>query len=178
MATRFPIHDEQAPHFLTCTINDGWPVLARPPAARVVLNALQHMQEARRMRLYAYVVMENHLHLVAEAAHLSREIQAFKSFTAHRIVAVLTECGATHALTMLRHSKRACRNDRTYQVWRTCNYPKQLVDTAMVKQKIAYIHDNPVRRGYVDEATHWRYSSARNYTGQSGLIDVTVADLF
>ena len=37
---------------------------------------------------------------------------------------------------------------------------------------IEYIHANPVKRGYVNEAQHWRYSSARDYEGISGLIDV------
>ena len=31
---------------------------------------------------------------------------------------------------------------------------------------------NPVKRGYVDEPAHWRYSSARNYQGQAGLIPI------
>ncbi len=38
--------------------------------------------------------------------------------------------------------------------------------------KINYIHHNPVKRGYVDEAKHWRYSSARDYEGIDGLIEV------
>jgi hypothetical protein len=42
----------------------------------------------------------------------------------------------------------------------------------MMRQKVEYIHDNPVKRGFVDEPVHWRYSSARNYAGQTGLIEV------
>ena len=42
----------------------------------------------------------------------------------------------------------------------------------MMKSKIDYIHQNPVKRGYVDEAIHWRYSSARDYLGIKGLIDI------
>ncbi len=45
----------------------------------------------------------------------------------------------------------------------------------MLRPKLDYIHDNPVRRGYVDELEHWRYSSARNYAGEPGLIEVTLA---
>lgn len=39
---------------------------------------------------------------------------------------------------------------------------------------IEYIHNNPLRRGYVDEAENWRYSSARAYAGMPGLLDVCV----
>ena len=42
----------------------------------------------------------------------------------------------------------------------------------MLRQKLNYIHHNPVKRGYVDRAEHWRYSSGRDYAGQPGLIEV------
>jgi len=41
-----------------------------------------------------------------------------------------------------------------------------------MRQKIEYIHQNPVKRGYVDDALHWRYSSARNYAGLDGVLEV------
>jgi hypothetical protein len=42
----------------------------------------------------------------------------------------------------------------------------------MMRQKLDYIHQNLVKRGYIDQPEHWRYSSARNYAGQEGLIEV------
>jgi hypothetical protein len=42
----------------------------------------------------------------------------------------------------------------------------------MMRQKLEYIHLNPVQRGYVDEATHWRHSSARHHAGLPGLFPV------
>ncbi len=42
----------------------------------------------------------------------------------------------------------------------------------MLVQKLSYIHQNPVKRGYVDKPEHWRWSSARNYAGQDNLLDV------
>lgn len=41
-----------------------------------------------------------------------------------------------------------------------------------MKIKVEYIHNNPVKRGYVDEAVHWRYSSARDYSSMVGLVDI------
>ena len=45
-------------------------------------------------------------------------------------------------------------------------------NTEMLKQKVDYIHNNPVKRGYVDLPEHWRYSSARSYLNEEGLIEV------
>jgi hypothetical protein len=43
----------------------------------------------------------------------------------------------------------------------------------MLRQKLEYIHNNPVKRGYVSDPTHWRYSSARNYAKIESLVAVT-----
>ena len=50
--------------------------------------------------------------------------------------------------------------------------PRQIINIEMMQQKLEYIHNNPVERGYVDDPLHWRYSSARNYAGQPALVDV------
>ena len=46
---------------------------------------------------------------------------------------------------------------------------KLMQTDVMTISKIKYIHHNPVKHGYVSEASHWRYSSARDYKGASGL---------
>jgi len=48
----------------------------------------------------------------------------------------------------------------------------------MMYQKIEYIHNNPVRRGYVEESSYWRYSSAQNYEGKEGLVNVDMVIFF
>jgi putative transposase len=43
----------------------------------------------------------------------------------------------------------------------------------MLRQKLEYIHDNPVKRCYVSDPIHWRYSSARTYAQIESLVAVT-----
>ena len=64
------------------------------------------------------------------------------------------------------------KGDRTYQFWQEGVHPELIQGEVMMRQKIDYIHQNPVKRGYVDEAEQWRYSSARHYAGQQGLLEV------
>lgn len=48
-------------------------------------------------------------------------------------------------------------------------------DTMMTRcslNKIQYIHEKPVKRGYADEARHWRYNSSRDYEGVHGLLEI------
>jgi len=58
------------------------------------------------------------------------------------------------------------------QFWQEGHHPKRILDDKMMWQKIEYVHHNPVRRGYVDEPEHWRYSSARVYAGMEGELEV------
>ena len=68
--------------------------------------------------------------------------------------------------------KKANHMEKTYQVWEEGYQPKLMQNEEIMIQKINYIHQNPVERGYVDVAKHWRYSSARDYEDVKGLIDV------
>jgi len=47
----------------------------------------------------------------------------------------------------------------------------------MLRQKLKYIHYNPVRIGLVDRPEDWRYSSARNYLGQGGMLEIDAIEL-
>ncbi|WP_162874045.1 transposase, partial [Pseudomonas viridiflava] len=114
----------------------------------------------------------NHLHYVAQAQDLSSCVRSFKSFTARRIVDHLERSNAERVLERLRFTKRAYKTDRVYQVWQEGTHAEVIWSEDVMRQKLDYIHHNPVKRGYVDAGEHWRYSSARDYQGQVGLIDV------
>jgi putative transposase len=171
--SRYRIVEGAHPYFLTGTIVGWLPVFTRPEAVQIVLDSWRFLQKNNRLTLYGYVVMENHVHLVASADDLSKEIGDFKSFTARRIIDLLTERKETPLLEQLEHFKERHKTDRTYQLWQEGSHPKQIQNDEMMRQKLEYTHNNPVRRGYVDDPIHWRYSSARNYAGLKGVLEVT-----
>ena len=114
------------------------------------------------LRLYGYVVLENHLHFIAQASDLSQCVSSFKSFTARQIIDQLEARGAESLLERLHFAKRAHKLDRAYQLWQEGSHAELVYSPAVMRQKLDYIHNNPLKRGYVDQAEHWRYSSARN----------------
>lgn len=61
-----------------------------------------------------------------------------------------------------------------YKVWKDSNHAIEISGNIDVWQKIAYIHENPVKAGWVDEIDHYVYSSARDYAGIKGLVEVDV----
>src|SRR6266480_4671073 len=110
--------------------------------------------------------------MIATAPELANAVKSFKMFTARQIIDMLEAHGAGVLLNQLRLMKRRHKTDSEYQVWEEGSQPKQISSDEMMLQKIEYSHNNPVKRGYVDAPLHWRYSSARNYAGMAGLIDV------
>ena len=115
------------------------------------------------MKLYAYVILENHLHLVASGAELSSTLASFRKFTARQIISQLEQDKVEWLLNQLAYYKKQHKINSHYQVWQEGLHPKLIQTDEMMNQKIEYIHHNPVRRGYVKNPEDWIYSSARNY---------------
>jgi REP element-mobilizing transposase RayT len=170
--SRYRCLGNDAPYFLTMTINNWLPVFTRPEAVDVVLSSWRYLVANREFHLHGYVILENHLHLVARSPELDKDIQGFESYTAKRILEILEAANAQRLLSMLRLFKAAYKVQSTYQVWEEGSHPKRIESEDVMRQKLDYLHHNPVKRGYVDRPEHWRWSSARNYLGQPGLIDV------
>jgi len=170
--TRYRIFEQEYPYFLTSTVVAWLPVFAYAPFVDIVLESWRFLQRERGVRIYGYVILENHLHWIAAADELAEQVGRFKSYTARRIIDVLQQRGFSTLLEELRYFKLRHKIDQAYQLWQEGNHPQQIQSDEMMRQKLEYMHANPVRRGYVDDPVHWRYSSARNYAGAKGLIEV------
>jgi REP element-mobilizing transposase RayT len=170
--SRYRFADNAYPHFVTCTVVGWLPVFTRPEAVEILFDSLRFLQRERGLQLFAYVIMENHLHLIAKADDLSARLGQFKSFTARSILDLLARRQATSLLEEFRRRKLPHKTDSDHQFWDEGSHPQQIDSDDMLWQKLEYIHNNPVRRGYIDDPVHWRYSSARNYARMPALLDV------
>lgn len=163
------------PHFITCSIVEWLPLFSQPELVEIVFSSLHFLQDQERLTIYSYVVMENHLHLITSAENLSKEIGHFKSFTARSIVDWLKEeKSQSYWLERLAKAKLAHKTGQRFQVWQEGSHPQMICSEEMLRQKVEYIHNNPVKRGYVDDPAHWRYSSYRDYMGGTGRLQVTL----
>jgi REP element-mobilizing transposase RayT len=170
--SRYRFGENEYAYFLTCTVVGWLPVFTRPETVQFLYDSWRFLQDSGRLTIYGYVILENHLHLIAASPAISKEIGDFKSFTARQIVDHLEGRNIKTLIKWLRFLKPRHKHDRDYQVWQEGSHPEQIKDEDMMRQKLEYIHVNPVKRGYVDDPTHWRHSSARNYAGLPALFPV------
>jgi len=75
-------------------------------------------------------------------------------------------------LKAMHKSGRAKTNNKDFQFWMQHNHPIEMNSNEIIDSRLKYIHQNPVTAGFVDEPKEWRYSSARDYEGEKGFIDI------
>ena len=170
--SRYKIYEPTHPHFITCTILHWIPIFTRTQTTDIIFASLKYLQKNDNLKIHAYVILENHLHLVVQSDDIAKSMAKFKSFTAREIINYLKEQNAKSILEQLAFYKKAHKVDREFQLWQEGIQPKLIQSDKMMIERINYIHNNPVKRGYVDEAKCWCYSSARDYDGICGLIEV------
>ena len=115
--TRYQIGECPFPHFLTCTVVGWLPVFTRPETVQIVLDSWQFLQDQDRLVLFGYVVLENHIHFIASAENLAKEVGDFKSYTARRIIDYLSERHVRTLLDGLEYHKVRHKTDRPFQLW-------------------------------------------------------------
>jgi putative transposase len=67
-------------------------------------------------------------------------------------------------------------HNRDFQLWQQDNHPIEITTLKIAHQRLDYTHQNPVVAGIVEKPEDYLYSSARNYFGLKGLIDITFLD--
>lgn len=168
--TRFKFKEEHYPYFITCTLVNGISLFAYQDISKIIINSIKHLQNNEKIDVYAYVIMHNHIHMIIESDQLSDKMRKFKSYTARCIIDYLKEHNRRYFLSELKAYKHSRHKDSEYQVWQDGVHPKQISNAEMMKQKIEYVHYNPIKAGFIEMAEHWKYSSARNYTSGDNVI--------
>ena len=114
--------------------------------------------------------MSNHVHLIASAKQgfmLTNILRDLKKFTSKQIFKAIKENpGESRKEWMLWMFIRAGKrnsNNKDFQFWQQDNHPIELNTAEMLKQRLDYLHQNPVRAGIVYEPQDYVYSSGIDY---------------
>jgi REP element-mobilizing transposase RayT len=150
-------------HFFTSTVVEWLPVFTYGKYFDIVIDSLKYCMKNMSMKLFAYVIMDNHFYLIASSPDLSKTLASIRKFTAGKIIDQLRAENKEWLLNQLAFYKKKYKTESNYQVWQESVHPELVQSPEMLKQKIEYIHNNPVKRSLVDAPEYWRYSSARNY---------------
>jgi putative transposase len=153
-------------YFITFSTVEWIDVFTRIDYQEILADSIRYCQQHKGLLLYCYCIMTNHVHCIAsrEQGTISDLLRDMKSFTAKRIIdSIRSNLKESRKLWMMEKfhwNGKISSQEQTYQFWQHENHPFELFSTEMFQQKRNYIHENPVRAGFVDQAWKWRWSSA------------------
>ena len=182
MSGKYKIWDQAKAYFLTLTVIDWIDVFTRENHKMAIADSLRHCQKNKGLELYAWCLMPSHLHTIIAAegdGNLSDILRDFKKFTSKEIVRLIQEEPESMREWMLDKFKFAGKYNpkiKNYKFWQDGNKPIVLYSPKFTQQKLHYIHNNPMKERIVAEPHEYLFSSARNYAGLDGLLDVILID--
>ncbi|MFT3679260.1 MAG: transposase [Ferruginibacter sp.] len=165
----YKIRNKEAIHFVTFAVVEWVDVFTRKEYRDIVLESIRYCQKEKGLVLHAWCLMSNHIHLVVRAINndTSEILRDFKKFTSKKVIQAVQEHTAESRkewmLELFRRAGVQNSRNKEFQFWRQDNQPKEMYSDSFIKQKLDYIHDNPVLAGIVDKAEEYLYSSARDY---------------
>jgi putative transposase len=161
------------PCLVGCTVLGHTPLFARPEPSQRVIDVWRKLQDDRRLQVFGFVLMDDHAQLIASAADMGAVVELFRSQSAAEILQLLESPDMKGLLKSLRRHQAEAAAGPAALLWEQAVDIEPIRDPATMRAKLDLIHQSPVKHGYVQEPTLYRYSSARNYAGQPGLLRVT-----
>ena len=177
MSRKYKFHNPEGVYFVSFAVQGWVDVFTRNEYKEIVLETLTYCIKNKGMKIYAWCIMTNHVHLVFSVTAPNKPelvLGDFKRFTSKKIIEAINsnpkESRREWLMEQFRTAGEAGSNTTKHQFWQHDNKPIELWSEAVIKQKIDYIHNNPVEAGYVFYAREYLYSSAIDYAGEQGLL--------
>jgi putative transposase len=182
MSRKYKFYNTDQLYFVTPTIVEWVDIFTRDIYRDIIVESLKFCMAKKDLQLYAWVIMTNHLHLIISSRgnKLENIMRDFKRHTSEKIHEVLknniTESRKKWMLDIFEKAGKENSNNINFQLWQQHNQPYFLDTYKKLNHRLQYLHLNPVRAGFTDVPEGWKYSSAKNYYGLNGMIDVLLIE--
>ncbi|QFZ53919.1 transposase [Oceanihabitans sp. IOP_32] len=178
MSRKYKFHNPTAAYFVSFAVVYWLDVFTRQAYFTILEQAVEYCRKEKGMEVFAYCFMPSHVHLVFKSNNEdpSGLLRDFKGFTAKKTIKAIEEnpqeSRKEWLLWMMESAGKKKSNVSKRQFWQQHNKPIELWSGKVIKQKIDYIHNNPVEQGFVTNPIDWKYSSARNYADDETVLKI------
>ena len=175
-------YEDGAVCFWTSSIIAGIPVLRSRTAALSLIEIWDGCRNTCGVKIVGYVIMPDHIHVAIwseEAESVVRFLRETLSASSAQIAELAqraTERGNSMAARWLAQFKARARGSAIVRVWKERGHGFPVKDADTLRQKLDYMHLNPVRKGHCARAENWEFSSAAWYTDGSGPLRIDEFD--
>ncbi len=178
MSQKYKFHNKEGLYFISFATVYWIDVFVRDIYFAVITDSLEFCRKNKGMELFAYCILPSHVHLIFrdrnnDPGKLIKELKTYTSKKMQEIISEnMQESRREWILWMMERAGLKNSNVKSKQFWQQSNHPIELWGSKAIQQKLEYIHNNPVEAGFVTEPHHWKYSSAANFSGSAGIIEI------
>ena len=178
MSRNYKFYNNSGLYFVSFATINWIDVFTRQIYFDVLADSISYCRTKKGMELYAYCFMPNHVHLLFRSANEdpSGLIRDFIKHTSKKVMEAIEnnaqESRKEWLLWMFRRAGNKNATTTKSQFWQQHNRPIELWSEKVIKQKIDYIHNNPIESGFVCNAEDWKYSSARNFQDDFTVLEI------
>lgn len=180
MSLKYKAYNPDGIYFLTATVVEWADVFTRRAYCELVCESLSYCQREKGLQLYAWCIMTNHVHLICSAPKLTDVMRDLKKYTSRFLVEAIKsspdESRKNWLLWMFKSAAAKSSSHNEDQFWQLGGHYVELSTNELLEQRLAYLHQNPVKAGFVEEPERWYYSSARSYAGEKGRLEVVLLE--
>lgn len=177
-----PILPVDSCYFLTLNTVDRIDVFVRPAYKQAIADALNYFIETQGLIVYSWCLMTSHLHLIVRTRETSSPAYFVRDFSKYTTPIILKtiemEMDFRREWLMQRFEDygKPLRRIEKFHLWQNCSSPLRIdcQQPSYLLDRIAHIHENPVRERIVEQPEAYVFSSARDYAGMRGLVNVRV----
>ena len=178
MSRKYKFYNLEGLYFVSFATINWIDVFVRDQYFWEISQSLDFCRKERGMEIYCWCIMPSHIHLIfrSKSGEPCKMLGNMKKHTSKQMQDLITnnptESRKEWILWMMERAGKRNSNVDKMQFWQQNNKPIELWSPEVIGQKVDYIHNNPVEAGFVLEPWHWKYSSAIDYSGGKGLIEI------
>ncbi|MDA3952621.1 MAG: transposase [Bacteroidales bacterium] len=182
MSRKYKFRDQEKAYFVTFATVNWVDVFTRRIYKDILVNSINYCINEKGLIVYGWCIMSNHVHMIiaTDKDDLQDIMRDLKSFSSKEILRTIAEnqqeSRKEWMLWMFERKGKKNGNNSKYQFWQQHNQPIVLSNLIIFEQKLNYIHNNPVKAGFVDSDEQYLYSSARDYSEEKGLVNIILAN--
>ena len=150
-------------YFWTATVNQWIKLLEPDNFKNVIIDSLAYLSRLNKIDVFAFVIMPNHIHIIWRINEMNgKEMPhaSFLKFTAHQFKKMLI---STNPYLLVKFAVAA--DNKKYEFWQADSLAIQLFSEKVARQKLNYIHNNPLAERWLlaKDIFQYHYSSANFY---------------
>ena len=178
MSRKYKFYDKGGLYFVSFSTVFWIDLFVRDQYFNIIVESLDYCRKNKGLEIYCWCIMPSHIHLIIRAKECNPDVVLgrFKEFTSKQLQKAiednLQESRREWMLWMFERAAQKSSNVKNRQLWNHNNKPIELWSNHVINQKVSYIYNNPVEAGFVFEPWHWKYSSAIDYSGGRGVLEI------